>query len=300
MPGEKVEIRFNVLGKACQLVVTDSAGDGQSSIDAAAKELGRLESKFSSRHPDSLISNINQKAGTGEYCQLDPEALGLFRYVEAIWSESRHLFDPTTCVLSRLYAEASGGQVSTRELAEGLPLVGWSRLEFDEERVRLPIPGMLIDVNPCVRPYALDRVRKLLKKRDVTSALISLDTDVVTIGRQPDGSNWLVGLRHPQGNRTTITRLKLNDKAYAIKGNFENTIRLNGELFGKALSPVDGQPIPGLLAVAVTADNCLEACSAASIARLKTEKEAARWLDNLGLGWMAIDRQRQCIGPLSP
>jgi thiamine biosynthesis lipoprotein len=73
-----------------------------------------------------------------------------------------------------------------------------------------------------------------------------------------------------------------------------------GEQFGRALSPVDAQPLPGLLSVAVIAENCLTACSAANIARFKTEQAALRWLDKLGLPWMAIDRQLNCHGPLAP
>ena len=109
-----------------------------------------------------------------------------------------------------------------------------------------------------------------------------------------------MGFRHPKGPRTAIARLKLNNKGFAMRGNFEHRIQLGAENFGRALSPVDGQPLPGLLSVAVVADNCLTACSAASIARLKTEQAGIAWLDKLGLPWLAIDRELNCIGPLSP
>ena len=127
-----------------------------------------------------------------------------------------------------------------------------------------------------------------------------MDQDIATIGKQPDGANWLVGMRFPRGSRAAIARLKLNHKGYAMRGDFERAITLDGERFGRALSPVDGQPIPGLLSVAVIADNCLTACSAASVARLKTETNGLNWLENIGLPWMAVDRKLNCHGPLSP
>jgi thiamine biosynthesis lipoprotein len=65
------------------------------------------------------------------------------------------------------------------------------------------------------------------------------------------------------------------------------------------LSPIDGQSIPGLLGVAVLADTCLTACSAASVARLKTEAAAMQWLESLGYPWFAIDRSMNCHGPLA-
>jgi thiamine biosynthesis lipoprotein len=122
----------------------------------------------------------------------------------------------------------------------------------------------------------------------------------VTIGKQADGANWLLGLRHPLGGRTAVNRIKLNGKGFAMRGDFERRIRFRDENFGRGLSPIDGYPIPGMLSVSVVADTCLEACGAASVARLKTEQAAINWLEKLGLPWMTIDRELQCYGPLAP
>ena len=76
-------------------------------------------------------------------------------------------------------------------------------------------------------------------------------------------------------------------------------MKLHGERFSQSLSPVDGQPIPGLLAVAVISDSCLAACSAAGMAMVKPEPSALNWLASLGLPWVAIDRELNCHGPLA-
>ena len=180
-----------------------------------------------------------------------------------------------------------------------LKLVGWQSLEVTTEGAHLAAKGMLVDLNSCIRPYAIDSVRKILLKQDVGHALIEMDQDIATIGKQPDGANWLIGVRFPKGSHTAISRLKANNKGLAMRGDFEQAMMQNDERFGRALSPVDGQAIPGLLSVAVIADNCLTACSAASVARLKTEASGIKWLDKLGLPWMAVDRQLRCHGPLS-
>ena len=61
-----------------------------------------------------------------------------------------------------------------------------------------------------------------------------------------------------------------------MRGNFEQREHRRRK-FRSSPEPVDAQPIPGLLSVAVIAANCLTACSAASIARLKTELASAGW-----------------------
>ena len=164
-----------------------------------------------------------------------------------------------------------------------LKLVGWTNLEISSQGARLVNKGMLIDLNSCIRPYAVDCVLKILRKNGVENALIEMDHDVATIGKQADGANWLTGMRFPKGTRTGITRIKLNDRGFAVRGDFERSVLIGDERFGRAISPVDGHPIPGLLSVAVIGDNCLTACSAASVARVTSEQAGLTWLENLGL-----------------
>jgi FAD:protein FMN transferase len=143
-------------------------------------------------------------------------------------------------------------------------------------------------------------VRKLLLQHGASRAMIDLDRDISTIGRQPSGANWLPGFRHPRGNRMAIGKFKLNNSSYTLRGDFERALLRNGERYGRSFNPADGSLLPGLLSVAVIADSCLTACSAASVARLKPEEEALQWLDELGMPWLAIDRQLNCHGPLAP
>ena len=300
MIGEKSEHRLQAFGNSCHLVVNNSNDRGAELLSLAQKEIQRLETKYSAYQPDSIISQINREAGTGAVTPLDAESRSLFHYVSALWGESKHLFDPTTRLLQDCY-DSEGYLLATQAQLQGiLKLVGWRNLEISSEGVRLCEKGMLIDLNSCIRPYVIDSVRKILLKNGASNALIEMDQDMSTIGKQPDGANWLVGVRFPRGARAAITRLKLNHNGFAIRGDFERAVMQGGERFGRALSPIDGQPIPGLLGVAVTADNCLTACSAASVARLKTESAGLKWLTDLGLPWMAIDRQLNCHGPLAP
>jgi thiamine biosynthesis lipoprotein len=297
---DKIEKRLHIFGSSCHLLFAGSTVDGAKMLELAQGELARLEAKFASFCPGSIIDTINQYAGTGSYTPLDAESRSLLTYVTALWDQSSHLFDPTTCVLLDCYNPQGKLRATDQQLQGMLKLVGWSELEVTADGARLPVKGMTIDLDNCVRPYAIDSVRKLLLKEGVTHALIEMGQDAASIGKQSDGANWLVGLRHPSGSRTAIARLKLNNKGFALRGDFEHRVTIGGENFGRALSPVDAQPLLGLLGVAVVAENCLTACSAASIARLKTEQSGLQWLEKLGLPWMAIDRKLQCHGPLSP
>ncbi len=300
MTTEKSELRLSAFGNSCHIIVDNRTGSGSEYLSLASQEIERLESKFSAYHPDSIISRINQGAGTGSSTPLDAESRSLFKYVNALWDESKHLFDPTTRLLQNCYAE-NGRLLATESQLNGmLKLVGWSSLRVDSNGACLSKKGMLIDLEGCIRPYAVDSVRKLLIKEGVDHALIEMDNDIASIGKQPDGANWMIGVRVPRGGGGGITRLKLNHRGFALRGNFERSVIVDKERYGRALSPIDGQPIPGLLSVGVIADDCLTACGAATVARLKTEQAAMDWLDGLGLQWIAIDRKMKCQGPLAP
>jgi len=293
------ETRVFVLGGYCRVIFEDISGTG-GIPSLIRQELERIEKKFSFFSPESVISIVNQCAGTGVYTTLDGESLGLFRYVSALWKQSGHLFDPTTHLLRDCYDAGGRRRATDDELKRILRLVDWSKLEIGPNGARLAEKGMLMQLDSCIRAYAVDSVRKILLNRDIQHALIEMDQDRATIGKQADGANWLVGVRYPRGNGTAITRLKLNQRGFALRGDFETSPVQGGERHGRLLSPLDGQPVPGLLSVAVIADDCLTACSAASIARLKPEEDGIQWLDELGFPWFAIDRRLNCHGPLSP
>ena len=299
--GSKVlETRLNVLGHSCHIVFDGEPGEQSEITEKVTAEFKRIDDKFSAFNPKSVVAALNQNAGTGHYLSIDAESRSLFEYITALWNESHHLFDPTTRVLQECYDENGRAMATPAQLSEMVSLVGWSNLELSPEGARLGKKGMLIDLNSCVRPYAIDCVRKILRSSGVDHALITLDRDMSSVGKRADGANWLVGVRHPGKARTAISRLKLNNQSLAIRGDFERHSLINGERFGRALSPIDGQPIPGLLRVVVAAENCLAACGAASVARFRTESAGIQWLEQLGYPWMAVDRNLACHGPLAP
>ena len=180
-----------------------------------------------------------------------------------------------------------------------LARTGWEHLTVEADSIGRSAKQINLNLNEIICPYAVDSVRRRLRKAGVTCALIDLDKDIATIGKQPDGANWLVGVRHPRGQRTGIQRLKLNDQSYSLRGNFERRIMLGKEAWGRAFSPVDGFPVPGPLSVSVIADTCLEACAAATVARYRTEQAAFDWLDEIGADWFSIGRDLHCRGPIA-
>lgn len=294
---EVAESRFHVLGRACHLVVGAGEQDAADLLEDARKELQRIESLFSPVVESSLIYQLNHST-PGTMVALTPEARSLIDYILALRRRTGHVFDPTIGPVLRLWS-SSNGQPTEVQLEDALARMGWEQFTIEGDSIGRTVKQVNLNLNVVICPYAVDSVRRLLRKAGVTSALIDLDKDIATIGKQPDGANWLVGIRHPRGQRTGIQRLKLNDRSYSLRGNFERRIMLGEEAWSRAFSPVDGFPVPGPLSVSVIADTCLEACAAATVARYRTQQAAFDWLDEIGADWFSIGRDLHCRGPIA-
>ena len=293
------EYRGTVLGRPCHIVAERAGEDGDKYIRVAIDELARLERKYSAHHPDSVVYRINQRAASGEATPLDAETLSLFNLVSALWQESRHQFDPTLQLIHHCYGPGAPRKGFRSRIQQLLPGVGWSKMILEGNTARLTSDAAILDLNTCVRPHAADSAVRAMKKAGATSARVDLNSDCATLGKQPDGSNWLCGIRFPRGRSAAISRIKLNSSGYSIRGNYQQCLVMDGERFSRAISPVDGLPVPGVLSVAVVAERAIDAFGAATVARFKTEPAALEWLSGLGLPWLAIDRELNCHGPLS-
>lgn len=68
----KIEKRLHAFGSSCHLLIGQNSPGGAASLEVAEAELARLEAKFASFCPDSIIDSINHAAGTGAFTPWTP------------------------------------------------------------------------------------------------------------------------------------------------------------------------------------------------------------------------------------
>ena len=286
------------MGGPCRLRLAGDPVTLSAAVSAAESEVHRLEARYSRYREDSLVSNINRAAGSGEPVPIDHETAGLVRYADTAWRESGGLFDLTAGVLRQAWDFKSGRVPDQGEINALLPLIGWDRLDWNTDSVSLPDAGMELDFGCVVKEYACDCVIAALSKLGVTRALVDLAGDIATLGTPPGESAWQVGIRHPRAEGAIAT-VGLAAQSLASSGDYERCIVRGDRRLGHILSPKTGWPVEGLLAVSVVAPQCLVAGSTATMAMLKPDSEALAWLHNLGLPWFAVDANLQCHGTLA-
>ncbi|HMF28832.1 MAG TPA: FAD:protein FMN transferase, partial [Candidatus Cybelea sp.] len=122
----------------------------------------------------------------------------------------------------------------------------------------------------------------------VASGLVNLGGDVRAIERQPDGSPWRVGIRHPRRVGAVVGAVSLTSAAVATSGDYERYFELDGKRYCHILDPRTGMPVTYWQSVSVVAPLCVVAGSCATIAML-LERDGEAFLRAQGLPYIAID-----------
>lgn len=297
---ERTEHTFVAMGGPCRLRI--DSGDKvlvAQAVTAAVTEVERLEAKYSRYREGSLLSIINRAAGKSDYTPVDPETAGLLDYADTLWRESNGLFDLTSGILRQAWDFKSGQLPHPSELEPLLNHVGWEKVLRRDDSISLPYTGMELDFGGCVKEYTCDSAAAVLRRHGIQHALVDLAGDIAAVGAQGDGRPWRIGIRHPAARTKALATIELEDAALASSGDYERCIEIDGKRYGHILNPRTGWPVHGLVAASVVAPQCLVAGSGATVALLKPAEEGIAWLEQLGLGWLAIDRNMQCHGCLA-
>jgi thiamine biosynthesis lipoprotein len=291
--------QFTAMGGPCRIRLDCAVeADALEATAAAEAEVRRLERKYSRYLDDSLTSRINRAAGSGAATAIDAETAGLLHYADTLWQESGGLFDLTSGVLRQAWDFKSGQPPRQSKLDPLLSLVGWDRVRWGQDSVSLPVAGMQLDFGGCVKEYGADAAAAALRQSGISHGLVDLAGDMAAVGGQADGKPWQVGIRSPVEQGRAVAGVHLVTGGLASSGDYERCIEFGGRRYGHILDPRRGWPVEGLAAVSVAAPQCLVAGSSATMAMLMPQEEALAWLEELGLPWLAVDREQEVYGTL--
>jgi thiamine biosynthesis lipoprotein len=267
--------------------------------EAAIAEVARLERKYTRYRDDSVTSAINRSAGDARGIEVDAETAALLDYAQTAHAQSRGLFDITSGILRQAWDFRSGVLPTPERVNEVTSRIGWHKVRWQRPRLVLPECGMELDFGGYVKEYAADRAAEVCREHGIRHGLVDLGGDLSVVGPHPDGSPWIVGIRHPRIAGQVLATLPLHAGGLATSGDYERCMVVDGVRYGHILSPRTGWPVEGLVSVSVVAPTCLLAGTATTIAMLKSERDGLRWLDGLGLPSLRTERSGRVGGTLA-
>lgn len=250
-------------------------------------EVQRIEQRYSRYRDDSVTTTINHAAGSGPL-EMDEETAALLDYADNCYRQSFGLFDITSGVLRRAWNFRDKRLPAEEEIEALLPLVGWEKIRWEKPQLHLPLPGMQLDFGGIGKEYAADRAAAICLEMGCAHGFANLGGDLCVWGPQPDGSPWLVGIRHPDDGECLLARLPVYSGGLATSGDYARCLEIAGRRYAHLLDPRTGWPVKGLRSVTVQAPNCMLAGSLSTIAMLKGADGLA-WLCETGLPFLAVE-----------
>lgn len=234
----------SVVGFYFDTVVTLTAYvDDDKVLKEALDECARYDKLFSRTVEGSDIWRVNNTAGP---VAVSPETAEMLTDALKIAAASGGAFDVTVEPESKLWNFTTDDPKlpDAAALKEAAAHVDYTKLSVSGTTVTLP-DDMGLDLGGIAKGYIADKLYKFFKDKGVTSALINLGGNVLTVGRRAtDGQPWVVGIQDPKSeNGTNKLSVKAEDLSVVTSGNYERYFILDGVRYHHLLNPKTGWPV---------------------------------------------------------
>ena len=207
-------------------------------IKEAFEALKKVDALMSTYKEDSEISILNREGKA----QVSEETLEVIEDAIEFSELTDGTFDITCRPLISLWNKAKKEEkVPTEmEIEEAISLVGYQRIILEGNQIRLEKKGMQIDLGGIAKGYAVDKAIEALKKNGIKRALVNAGGDLYTLGTDPQGEKWQIGVQDPREEDKIIDIIKVKDKAVATSGDYRRYFTLEGKRFSHIVNPKTG------------------------------------------------------------
>ncbi len=225
-------------------------------LDDCFSLASEYEKKLSNTIADSEISQINR--ADGAYVTVSDDTLTLIKKGIDYAKLSNGKFDITIGTLSDLWnfseiaeeADSDDNEVdasllpSSAAVKEACAHVGYKMIEIDGNQVRLKDPKAKLDLGGIAKGFIADQMRTFLNEKGITTGVISLGGNVLTLGQKKEDASYTIGIQKPFAQTgTALGTLKVKDASVVSSGIYERYYRVNGKLYHHILDPATGYPV---------------------------------------------------------
>lgn len=277
--------------------VTAYGSGAPDALEEVWDKISELEDMWSVTDEKSELYALNNLKNGGS-CTVSPETAELISFALDISEKSGGALDPTIYpVLTAWGFTTEKKRVPPEdELSRLLELVDYSAVSVSENNVTLR-DGMMLDLGAVAKGAASDAAADILRKKGVKSALLNFGGNIITIGTNPNGADWRIGVKDPMGDGN-IGVLAVSDRAVVTSGMYERYfIGEDGTLYGHIIDPKNGYPVDNELLSATIIAPEGRLCDALSTAVfvMGAERAEALWRDMGGFDMLLITKDGEVI-----
>ncbi|MCR4718730.1 MAG: FAD:protein FMN transferase [Firmicutes bacterium] len=144
-----------------------------------------------------------------------------------------------------------------------------------------------LNLGGVAKGFVTDKIIKILKSHNVSSALINLGGNTYALGKKPTGESWHIGIKNPKDDNGIIGIISAENLAVITSGDYERYFDLDGMRYHHIFNPKTGYPADsGLHSVTVISDNptiCDALSTAAFVAGLDDGWELLKKYNCMGI-----------------
>lgn len=216
--------------------------------------LKELEYRFNANSQESELMEINYQAGIAPV-KVHPDLFELISLgLEHSLAPSSHLNISIGPLIQTWRIGFSDAKVAQpQEIESVLPLINPHYIELDSSAstVFLKQKGMKIDLGCLAKGYSADKLAQFLREEGVTSALINLGGNILTIGKNQARGNqaWQIGIQdpaNPRGNH--LMTIPVVNQSVVTSGIYERHLTVDGKDYHHIFDSQTGYPVETELA----------------------------------------------------
>lgn len=240
-------------------VVADEESWANKMIAMGVSEIKRIENLLTTFNNNSETYLINTNAGIAPV-KVTEETFNLIERSLRISSVTQGAFDITYgSVDKRLWNfDTNMTSLPSKEKAkESVRLINYKNVILDQTNstVFLREKGMRIGFGGIGKGYAAEMAKRIMQQNGVKSGIVNASGDLVTWGKQPDDTNWTIGIAHPEHSSKIFSYMNISNLAVATSGNYEKYILINGKKYSHTINPRTGLPVTGIKSVTIISTN---------------------------------------------
>ncbi len=253
---------FSKTGLYFDTVITITLYDSKDEelIDTCFDYCKDFENLISRTISTSDISRINAAAGSS--VEVSDTAIELLKKGIEFGELTDGAFDITIAPLVELWdiKNNPGNVPSEADITDALSHVNYKNIVIDGNTVKLTDHKSAIDLGGIAKGYMADQLKDYLLREGVTSAIINLGGNVLTIGKKLDEKNFNIGIQKPfDEQNATITSVSVKDSSVVTSGSYERYFEVDDTIYHHILNTETGYPCDnGLLSVTILSKKSID------------------------------------------
>jgi thiamine biosynthesis lipoprotein len=219
----------------CDVQVFCPASQLEGTREAIGRVFSEIESHFSPDRSDLSSAPV----------------LELYATARRLHADSGGYFDISVGPLTRLWGfqTKSYRLPAPEEITAALLLVDQDAIREQSGSLVLG-PGMRLDWGGLAKGWGVDLAATALQGLGITRGFINAGGDLFCWGKNPAGSSWRIGIKHPR-RQGYLGVLSVSDVAVATSGDYQRYFEKDGVRYHHIFNPRTGYPARGKQSVTV-------------------------------------------------